>query len=263
MIDERQDSERNVVNRGDSWRQGELVEVIVGKAIYGGKMMGSAPDGRVAWLNSAEPLSIGDRVSARVNKVGKRSYEVQVAAVLEQGPDRVEPFCPHVARCGGCPWQAISLEQQLHSLERDISRMLSRALGEEVVLAPSYVAQIGGDGRGEAWRDSWRHTARLHVVTQRDGQISLGFFGKGGVFDLDRCPLFAPILNELLTVVRSSLLSDLGGGKVELRLSAAREARSGTIALSLFGEWSEERLSLISTSRTLGELFSCGSWREP
>ena len=177
MTDERKGSKRDVVSLGDSWRQGELVEVIVGKAIYGGKMMSNSPDGRVAWLNSAEPLSIGDRVSGRVNKVAKRSYEVQVLAIQEQSPDRVEPFCSHVKHCGGCPWQAIPLEQQLHSLERDISRMLSRALKEEVALAPSYVSYLGEDGKGQKWRDSWRHTARLHVVTQRNGQTSLGFLG--------------------------------------------------------------------------------------
>ena len=229
------------------WSEGELVKLRVEKAIYGGKMMGSAPDGRVVWLSSEEPLAIGDLVSGYVKKIAKRSVDLQVTELITPSQDRLAPFCPHVARCGGCPWQALSLDQQLMTLERDIGRMLSRALGEELALAPSYVAY--GDPTVEdrlSWGTLWRYTARLHIAQDRAGYKNiLGFYGPKGLFDLDHCPVFAPILNELLSLAREQLLPVLEGGKSELRLSAAQGMKSGTISVSLLGLWPQERIDQI------------------
>lgn len=243
------------------WCVGGSVELTVEKAIYGGKLMGSAPDGRVVWIKSAQPLAIGDRGRGRVLKVAKRSFEVYIDDLLSASPDRVEPFCSHIERCGGCPWQAISTTDQVESLERDIRRMISRAMGEEVVFAPSFIA-LDDDHEGEREpresepRESepreWRHTARLHSEPISRGQqenspstgevATLGFHGAGGIFHLDHCPVFTPLLNRILSAVQSELPSSLQSGRAEVRLSCAQEAKSGTVAVSLIGLWSAEAI---------------------
>ena len=43
----------------DSWQLEQKVLLNVDKAILGGKFMGSAADGKVAWLKSPIPLGLG------------------------------------------------------------------------------------------------------------------------------------------------------------------------------------------------------------
>jgi tRNA/tmRNA/rRNA uracil-C5-methylase (TrmA/RlmC/RlmD family) len=233
------------------WCVGGSVELTVEKAIYGGKLMGSAPDGRVVWIKSAQPLAIGDRGRGRVLKVAKRSFEVYIDDLLSASPDRVDPFCSHIERCGGCPWQAISTTDQVESLERDIRRMISRAMGEEVIFAPPFIAP-DDDHEGESAPREWRHTARLHSEPLSRGQqekapsteevATLGFHGAEGLFHLDHCPVFTPLLNRILSAVQSALPSPLQSGRAEVRLSCAQEAKSGTVAVSLLGLWSAEAI---------------------
>jgi 23S rRNA (uracil1939-C5)-methyltransferase len=168
-------------NALNPWQVGQEVQLEVEKAILGGKFLGSASDGRVAWLKSVQALAIGDLVTAKVLKSAKRSYELEVQNINQEGSIRNAPFCPHIQQCGGCPWQAVPTEQQIQSLSRDIDRMLSRAVGHEVKWLSPYMES----------KQAWRHTARLHS----DGKGRLGFYGPQGLLDLTHCPVFVPTLN--------------------------------------------------------------------
>ena len=79
----------------DSWVLEQEVQLHVDKAILGGKFMGSATDGKVAWLKSSLPLAVGDSVTARVSKIAKRGYELEVLSIDQKSITRMEPFCPH------------------------------------------------------------------------------------------------------------------------------------------------------------------------
>ena len=213
------------------WQVGDQVELTVERAALGGRLLGYGPDGRVVWVNSKQPLAPGDLVLSIVHKVTKRSAEVNVIQVIAESDDRVATFCDYVALCGGCPWQAISEEKQVETLQRDIDRMLSRATQLDVPWLPAW--------RQETQR--WRSTARLHT----HGSEQLGFYGPTGLIDLPSCAVFADPLPRMLDELRSELLPVLKGGRAELRLSAAHEASSGTVAVDLFGQWERNHLNEI------------------
>jgi len=198
----------------------------VERAALGGRLLGRAPDGRVAWVEGV--VGLGDVVEARVTRAQARSVEVRAGRALAEGAGRAAPFCERVERCGGCPWQALTDAQQLEALERDVARELERAMGAPLPWAPSFWSP----------ERAWRHTARLHLraPAPHAPPAALGFFAPGGeVVDTPSCPTFAPALNAALRAAREALLgaaSPLRGGG-ELRLSAARGAPSATLALAL------------------------------
>lgn len=225
-------------NALNSWLVGQEVQLEVEKAILGGKFMGNASDGRVAWLKSAKDLAIGDLVTAKVLKLAKRSYELEVLSINQESSTHSPPFCPHIQQCGGCPWQALPIEQQIQSLSRDIDRMLSRAVGHEVKWLTPYQED----------EQAWRHTARLHS----DGKGRLGFYGPQGLLDLPHCPVFVPTLNQILEATRQ-LLPYLSEAPAEIRISVAQDQSSGTLALELHGIWSEEALQ--NLQKAIAELL--------
>ena len=218
-------------NHFDSWVLEQEVQLPVDKAILGGKFMGSATDGKVAWLKSSVPLAVGDSVTARVSKIAKRSYELEVLSIDQKSVTRMEPFCPHIQQCGGCPWQAISNSEQVQSLSRDIDRMLERATGHSIPWLPPFSDP----------EPAWRHTARLHS----DGKGKLGFYGPQGLLDLVYCPVFTSNLNTLLQAVRA-LLPLLTEAPAELRISIAENESSGTLSLELHGLWTQPTIQKIT-----------------
>jgi 23S rRNA (uracil-5-)-methyltransferase RumA len=52
------------------------------------------------------------RVSLQGRRLGFRCGALQT--LLEASPQRVQPFCPHAAYCGGCPWQHMAYPAQLY-----------------------------------------------------------------------------------------------------------------------------------------------------
>jgi 23S rRNA (uracil1939-C5)-methyltransferase len=206
---------------------GAELSLTVEAAALSGKTLSRLPDGRVVWLKGM--LSVGDTGRFVITKTRSKSAEASLIELTERSSSRVEPFCPHVERCGGCPWQAISDEQQLRSLSDDLDRALSRAVGCERGVIDWSEPFVSAER-------AWRHTARLHL-NGRSGELKLGFYGEDGLLSLDRCPTFAPTLNEGLAQLNATLLPQLKAQaealKGTLRLSAARGACTGTASLEL------------------------------
>ena len=211
----------------DLTQVGAELTLTVEAAALSGKTLSRLPDGRVVWLDGA--LCIGDEGVFRITKLRKKSAEATLVSLTQPDARRVEPFCPHVERCGGCPWQAIPSATQVETLSVDLDRSLSRASGVERGTL-NWSAPFVSEER------AWRHTARLHLEG-RAGALRLGFIGREGVFQLDHCPTFAPTLNVALRTLNERLLPKLSALDVtlkgELRLSASRDAQTGTASLSL------------------------------
>ena len=58
--------------------------------------------GKVVFIRGAIP---GELVNVRVTKSKKDWMEADVTEVLQPSPNRVQPFCIHYGKCGGCQWQ--------------------------------------------------------------------------------------------------------------------------------------------------------------
>ncbi|MGQ1784262.1 MULTISPECIES: 23S rRNA (uracil(1939)-C(5))-methyltransferase RlmD [unclassified Saccharicrinis] len=99
------------------FEQVEIIDVAAeGKAL-------ARIDEKVLFVQNAVP---GDIVDVQVNKKRKSFYEGYVTQYHKLSDIRVEPFCAHFGKCGGCKWQALPYSEQLKYKQREIENNLQR-----------------------------------------------------------------------------------------------------------------------------------------
>ena len=220
-----------IPHHNDQYRVGDILSVKVEKAAIGGRLLGYAPDGRVVWVNGVVPLGVTTDI--QLTRIKKRTLEGNVLEVQQFDVDS-PVFCSNVHRCGGCPWQALSLTEQKQTLEHDITRQLNHATGEVIHLAPTWYSQL----------QQWRCTTRIHW-----NNGVLGFYGSDGLFSLNECPIFHPTLNHMLSELQ--MMSAKLVGKGDIRLSCHAKSDSGTIAITM----RDGQPSVLSIIKSLSTLF--------
>ena len=87
-----------------------MLEVTVARVAAGGDGVARLPDGRAVFVRGAIP---GDRVALDVHEEKSRFARASIVELLEAGPGRIDPPCPHQEEgCGGCGWQHVALATQ-------------------------------------------------------------------------------------------------------------------------------------------------------
>ncbi|MDC6363929.1 MULTISPECIES: 23S rRNA (uracil(1939)-C(5))-methyltransferase RlmD [Flavobacteriaceae] len=99
----------------------EQVEVVDAGAK--GKAVGKAPDGRVIFLSNAVP---GDVVDVMTTKKRKAYFEGIATHFHTLSDRRTEAKCEHFGVCGGCKWQHMAYEHQLHFKQKEVENNLKR-----------------------------------------------------------------------------------------------------------------------------------------
>lgn len=99
----------------------ENVEVIDAGAK--GKSVGKAPDGRIIFLSNAVP---GDVVDVMTTKKRKAFFEGVATNFHTLSKRRTTPKCEHFGVCGGCKWQHMAYEHQLHFKQKEVENNLKR-----------------------------------------------------------------------------------------------------------------------------------------
>jgi 23S rRNA (uracil1939-C5)-methyltransferase len=193
-----------------------IVRLKAESLVHGGETL-ARHEGRVVFLRGAAP---GDLVEAELSGGAGRFERARALRVVERGGVRVDPPCPIVDRCGGCPVQQITYQAQLAAKSELTADALER---------------IGGFARGGyelspivagAKLFHYRRRARMH----RAGRGRWGFAqaGERAVSPVDECLLFEPELQQLADAARSAgeltgvtdlgLLSGSSGkGAIDLR----------------------------------------------
>jgi 23S rRNA (uracil1939-C5)-methyltransferase len=142
-----------------SMTPGQLVPLLVEKPAAGGRMIARV-DRHVVLVSGAIP---GERLTARVERIGKGVVYAQALSIEEASADRREPFADPL--CGGCLYAHIAYPRQLEIKAQIIADGFAR-IGRVVLPAPVPVAGSRFDG--------YRMRARLHVRARR-----VGFFREG------------------------------------------------------------------------------------
>ena len=156
----------------------------------GGDGVGKLQDGRTVFVPRAAPDDVVELTGIRESK---RFARARIERVLEPGPDRIAPPCPHYVRddCGGCQLQHLGAEAQRaarRSFVGDALRRLGRIDTGDPELEP-------------ADRD-WNYRTRLTLHVSR-GRIGLHPLDRpADVFDLQTCPITAEPLLELWSEAR-------------------------------------------------------------
>jgi 23S rRNA (uracil1939-C5)-methyltransferase len=143
---------------------------------YGGEAFGRDVDGRMVFVPFVLP---GELVRVRIQDQRKRWARAYPLEILKSSDLRVTPRCKHFGICGGCHYQHIPYEQQLHFKKEIVIDQLQRIGGfddppvEDTLASPS------------AW--NYRNNMRF----QRSDNGELGFYDYTGdsVFVVEECHL--------------------------------------------------------------------------
>lgn len=142
---------------------GDRVRVRVRGVAAGGAGVVDLPDGRVGFVHRTAP---GDLVEARVARLRPRWGEAELLEVVEAGPGRVAPPCPHYGTCGGCTLQHLSYDEQLAWKRRIVADALARIGGVDAPL-PEVVASPE--------RTRYRNRVTFTVLHLGGGRMVAGF----------------------------------------------------------------------------------------
>ncbi|MBF0322319.1 MAG: TRAM domain-containing protein, partial [Magnetococcales bacterium] len=144
------------------------VELTIQRLVAGGDGLGFQA-GSAVFVPYAAP---GERLRVRLTHVGRHYQRGEVIAVLDPGPDRIDPLCPLYGRCGGCQLQHINpqaRQQAKHGFVLEALQRLGRVTN---------AAELTGALRPSPCETGYRHRASFKVRCIQ-GNTLLGFFAPG------------------------------------------------------------------------------------
>ncbi|GAB3532802.1 23S rRNA (uracil(1939)-C(5))-methyltransferase RlmD [Pontibacter brevis] len=151
----------------------------------------------------------GDVVDLRVTRKKKSFLEAVPVAFREYSALRVEPFCEHFGVCGGCKWQHIGYDTQLHYKQKQVKDNLER-IGK--VALPEF-NPILGSAKTRYYRNKleftfspngWLTNEQINSVEEFD-RNALGFHIPGRfdkILDIQHCYLQPDPSNAIRLAVR-------------------------------------------------------------
>ena len=170
-------------------------EVEIERLLPGGVGLAHA-DGLTLFVSLAAP---GDKVRVQIDRVRGKVAFASILEVIKPSSARVEPPCPYFGRCGGCDFQQLNYEAQLHAKVEIIRDCLHRIANiedlPEIAIHPS--------------PKQWQYRARANL--QFDPQTrELGYFEAGShrVYDVEVCAVLVPDLQSSLEELRAHVRSD-------------------------------------------------------
>jgi 23S rRNA (uracil1939-C5)-methyltransferase len=139
----------------------------------------------------------GDSGMLRITHVGQHAAWGRIETLEQPSPDRVTPPCPVVERCGGCPWQMVSLSAQ----------MQARLATLHGLLDPVAVTARWHQPPGEPRTTGYRTRALMMTRRKPGGILRFGFFAPGShdLVAAEGCIVQHPMVNQTLEGARSIL----------------------------------------------------------
>jgi 23S rRNA (uracil1939-C5)-methyltransferase len=172
---------------------GKQIEVDIIDLAFDGKAV-AHNDGKVVFLDAGLP---GERVTAEITRSKPRHDQARVLNIIKKSSDRAEAPCEHFGGCGGCAWQDLSYERQLHYKTKQVGDCMERLAGlpdvkvRETIPAPDQFR--------------YRNKMEFSFHTATDESFTLGLHRRGAfdeVFDLKACYLQSELANEIVATVR-------------------------------------------------------------
>ncbi|MBA7570353.1 23S rRNA (uracil-C(5))-methyltransferase RlmCD [subsurface metagenome] len=200
---------------------------------YGGDAVGHIDD-RVAFVPDGVP---GDVARISVKEDRGSFIRGTIDEIITPSPERIDPFCPHASRCGGCQWQSVAYPAQLEWKRKIVGETLRRIGGVDGVEPEECLPSP----QERKYRTSARYPAR---VTSKG--LIFGYFERRShrIVDIDVCPVASERVNEIASHLRSCIpdyCRDADIREIEihasqndpsalLRLTTGRHAKLGNAA---------------------------------
>ncbi len=173
---------------------GQTVELTITDLSFGGAGVGRSPDGEVVFVPFT---AAGDRVAVRITESHRRFARGEVLAMVEAGPGRTRPECPHFGRCGGCSYQHLDYDTEIRAKQGQLESVLKRIGGlKDLPELPPPVRspQVYG----------YRNKITLEpIVADRrptDEHLDYGYCETDNrrFFPVEACPLARDVLNAMI-----------------------------------------------------------------
>ena len=151
--------------------------VAIERIAGGGDGVGHLEDGLVVFVPRSAP---GDTLEIELTHRKARFARGRISAVVQPGPSRVEPECPHYEhqKCGGCQLQHLSAASQREVKGRVVGDALRR-IAKLSVQDPEVVASP----------QQWRYRGKI-TLASKDGRIGFRPYDRpDAAFDLGDCLL--------------------------------------------------------------------------
>ncbi|MBW2370124.1 MAG: 23S rRNA (uracil(1939)-C(5))-methyltransferase RlmD [Deltaproteobacteria bacterium] len=187
-------------------KKGQEIELLVTDLAFGGRGIAKV-DGLTVFVDQAIP---GDHVRARVFKKKKNYAEARTLDVITASPMRVTPPCQYSGFCGGCKWQFLSYDRQLHYKRAHVAESMAH-IGQlkDIPVHPTIASplQFGYRNKMEfSCSDRrWLLPSELGQPGKDFGLMAVGLHVPGAfqkVLDIETCHIQPDLGNRILSHVR-------------------------------------------------------------
>ncbi len=239
------------------FEQVEIIDVAAeGKAL-------AKIDEKVLFVQNAVP---GDIVDVQVNKKRKSFYEGYVTQYHKLSDIRVEPFCEHFGKCGGCKWQPLPYDMQLQYKQREVENNLKRLgrieLPEVSTILASQKTQFYRNKLEYTFSNKrWLDESEMQLEEDSLERYGLGFhvprmFDK--VIDVKKCFLQEEPSNSIRLAIKDYALKngltffDIRNQEGFLRTLIIRTTSTGEVMVivAFYHEDEEKRVGLLEHLKT-------------
>lgn len=189
-------------------KRGGEYELNIEDLAFGGKGVARL-ENYVIFVKDALP---GELVKARIAKRKKDFAEAYLLEILKPSPYRIEAPCKYFKWCGGCTWQNMTYENQLHFKKKIVEDALKRIGAQQNV----NVRDVLPSPEDFAYRNKmefsfsdrrWLLPEELHQ-SEVDKGFALGLHVPGTfdkILHIDYCRLQSDVANEVLRFVANWL----------------------------------------------------------
>ncbi len=175
----------------------DRLELRIEKLVAGGDGLGRH-GGMPIFVPRSAP---GDLVSVRIVERKPDYGRAEIVELLEPGPGRRTPPCPHFADCGGCDLQHLDDQLQLRLKVEAAIETLKRIARLDL---PSPRRILAGSPFG------YRIRTQLHLETNGD-QVSVGYHARGSrrLVPIRACPVLEAPLERFALALSQQLAAPL------------------------------------------------------
>lgn len=164
--------------------------VTIERLAYGGEGVAKS-EGKVVFVPFT---AVGDKVRIKVVTDHGRFERGELLEIIKPSPDRISPACTVFEKCGGCQWQHLSYESQLHWKQEILRETLLR-VGK--IENPFLLPMIPSP-------KEWHYRHRIQLKADHEGRLGFYALRSHHVIPFDVCLISDPRLNEEVARLRAS-----------------------------------------------------------
>ena len=185
-------------------KKGEIYEGVIEKVDFPNKGYVYIEDQKVLIKNGIP----GQKVRFMIQKKRSGRAQGRILEVLEKSPlETREPLCSNFPACGGCMYQTMSYEDQLHMKETQIRELLEDALVQSGQVNENGQADFEWEGiHGSPIEFGYRNKMEFSFGDEyKDGPLALGMHRRGSFYDIVNTPECQIVHEDFCKILTATL----------------------------------------------------------